>query len=89
MQGWRLFDWSAWQQPWDVPWGTSTITSTMALWVASFAGTAFLIMPAAYTAIVGKPLYELSAAGQADFALWSEIVETFVTFGLLAAVASK
>lgn len=61
----------------------------MAAWVASFAATAFFIMPAAYTAIVGKPLWELSAAGQADFALWSEIVEAFVTFGILATVASR
>jgi hypothetical protein len=61
----------------------------MAAWVASFAVTAFLIMPAAYTAVVGKPLWELSAAGQADFALWSEIAEAFVTFGLIASVASR
>lgn len=36
-QGWRLFDWAAWQQPWDVPWGPSTTAATMAAWVASFA----------------------------------------------------
>lgn len=88
-QGWRLFDWSAWQQPWDVPWGPSTIASTMAIWVATFAGSAFLVMPAAYTAIVGKPLWELSPAGQADFALWSEFVQTFITFGIIAGVVSK
>lgn len=72
-----------------MPWGPSTIASTIALWVATFAGTAFLLMPAAYTAIVGKPLWELPAAGQADFALWSEIVEAFVTFAILANVASR
>jgi hypothetical protein len=61
----------------------------MALWVATFAGTAFFLMPVAYTAVVGKPLWELPAAGQADFALWSEIVEAFVTFAILANVASR
>lgn len=89
LQGWRVFDWSAWQQPWDVPWGPSTIASTMAVWVATFAGSAFLVMPAAYTAIAGKPLWELSPAGQADFALWSEIVEAVLTFAILASVAAK
>lgn len=61
----------------------------MAVWVATFAGSAFLVMPAAYTAIAGKPLWELSPAGQADFALWSEIVEAVLTFAILASVAAK
>jgi hypothetical protein len=46
-------------------------------------------MPAVYSAVVGKPLWDLPPAGQADFALWSEIVVTFVTFGILANVASR
>lgn len=57
--------------------------------VAGSAGTSFLVMPTAYSAVVGKPLWDLSPAGQADFALWSEIVVTFVTFGILANVASR
>lgn len=51
--------------------------------------TAFLVMPAAYTALVGKPLWDLTPAGQADFALWSEILEVFVTFGIVGSVAAR
>jgi hypothetical protein len=61
----------------------------MAVWVVGFAGTAFLLVPAAYSAFAGAPLYELSAAQQADFALWSEVAECFVTFGILASVAAR
>lgn len=46
-------------------------------------------MPAAYTALVGKPLWDLTPAGQADFALWSEILEVFVTFGIVGSVAAR
>lgn len=88
-QGWQLFNWQAYQSPWDVPWGGSTTAATMAAWTISFAGTAFVLMPFAYTRIVGMPLWELTAAGQADFALWSEIVELVVTFAILGSVAAR
>lgn len=88
-QGWRVFDWQAYQVPWDVPWDGKTTAATMAVWTLSFAGTAFLLMPLAYTRIVGMPLYELSPAGQADFALWSEIVELVVTFAVIGSVVAR
>jgi hypothetical protein len=88
-QGWRIFNWQAYQVPWDVPWDGKTTAATMAVWTLSFAGTAFLAMPLAYSSIVGMPLYKLSAAGQADFALWSEIVELVVTFAIIGSVAAR
>jgi hypothetical protein len=89
MQGWGVFSWEAYQQPWAVPWGGGTVAATMAVWLLGFAATAFLAMPAAYSAVVGTPLTELSPAQQADFALWSEIAECFVTFGIVGSVAAK
>jgi hypothetical protein len=89
LQGWQVFNWQAYQVPWDVPWDGKTTAATMAVWTLSFAGTAFLLMPLAYTRIVGMPLYQLSAAGQADFALWIEIVELVVTFAIIGPVAAK
>lgn len=88
-QEWRIFDFQAYQVPWDVPWGNKTVAATMATWLVGFAGTAFLIMPFIYTRITGVPLWELGPSGQADFALWSEIVESVVTFGILAVVAAR
>jgi hypothetical protein len=89
MQGWRLFDPSAYSQRWEVPWGGREVATTMAAWIGAFGATAFLAMPFAYTWLVGKPLWELSAAGQADFALWSEVVEAAVTFAVIAGCVYK
>jgi hypothetical protein len=61
----------------------------MAVWIIGFAGTAFLAMPLIYTKLSGQPLWELGPAGQADFALWSEIAELLVTAAILASVAAR
>eukprot|EP00878_Enallax_costatus_P046627 GHUV01056866.1.p1 GENE.GHUV01056866.1~~GHUV01056866.1.p1 ORF type:complete len:189 (+),score=11.30 GHUV01056866.1:770-1336(+) len=61
----------------------------MATWILGFAGTAFIIVPYFYTRAVGQPLWELGPSGQADFALWSEIVESVVTFAILGVVAAR
>eukprot|EP00878_Enallax_costatus_P024663 GHUV01026339.1.p1 GENE.GHUV01026339.1~~GHUV01026339.1.p1 ORF type:complete len:161 (+),score=8.45 GHUV01026339.1:375-857(+) len=86
---WRLFDFQAYQVPWNVPWGGKTVAATMATWILGFAGTAFIIVPYFYTRAVGQPLWELGPSGQADFALWSEIVESVVTFAILGVVAAR
>ncbi|KAF8071353.1 hypothetical protein HT031_001437 [Scenedesmus sp. PABB004] len=89
-QGWRVFSWAAYQEaPWDVPWGGGTVAATMAVWAAGFAGTAFLAVPALYVAASGVPLSELGPAGQADFALWSEVAELAVTAAILGSVAAR
>ena len=87
--GWRFFDASAYGRGWDVPWSGATTASGMALWVGSFAAVAFVLMPAAYAQLSGVPLRELDAAGQADFALWSEVAELALTAALLGGIASR
>jgi membrane protease YdiL (CAAX protease family) len=88
-EGWRLLDASAYVRPWSVPWGAGATAGVMAAWVASFLVTAFVAAPALYTAVTRVPLRELGPAGQADFALWSELLELAVTGALLYAVTSQ
>ena len=86
---WRPFDAEAYNQPWSVPWGPGAVAGTMAAWVVTFVGTAFLAAPALYVGVTRTPLWELGPSGQADFALWSELLEAAVTAGLLWFVTSK
>ena len=86
--GWRVFNWSAYQQPWDVPWSGPAAAATMAAWVVGFAGTAFLLVPAIYTRAAGVPLWELPPEAQAAFALWSEIAELAMTAAVLGTLAA-
>lgn len=73
-----------------MPWGAGATAGVMAAWVFTFAGTAFFAAPASYIALHGgAPLSELGPAGQADFALWSEILELAVTGALLYAVVAR
>jgi len=88
-QGWRLFDWDAYNEPWDVPWGGGTIAGVMASWTVAFGLTAFVVTPLSWTAVSGTPLWELTSAGQAQFALFSETVEAAVTAALLFGLAYK
>lgn len=51
---WGLFDRSAYTRRWDVPWGGKETVGGMALWVAVFLGTAFLLVPALYINLGSK-----------------------------------
>lgn len=88
-EGWRPFDAEAYDRPWSVPWGPGTVAGTMALWVLTFIVTAFAAAPAAYVAVTHTPLWELGPEGQADFALWSEVMELGATALLLWGVTSR
>lgn len=86
---WRPFDADAYNQPWSVPWGPGAVAGTMAAWVATFVGTAFLAAPALYVGVTKTPLWEMGPAQQADFALCSELLELAATAGLLWFVTSR
>ncbi|GBF93044.1 CAAX amino terminal protease [Raphidocelis subcapitata] len=86
---WAPFDPKAYDQPWSVPWGLGTVAGTMAAWAAAFVATAFIAAPALYTAATGARVWDLGPAQQADFALWSEVLELGVTAGLLWFVTSR
>jgi hypothetical protein len=88
-QEWAPFDADAYNQPWSVPWGPATVAGTMAAWVAGFIGTAFVAAPFAYIKATGQAPWELGPAGQADFALCSELLEMGVTAALLWFVVSR
>lgn len=87
---WRFLDPKAYDRPWSVPWGAGAAAGTMAAWVATFGLTAFFAAPASYVALHGgTPLSELTPSGQADFALWSELLELAATAALLWAVVER
>jgi hypothetical protein len=88
-QEWAPFDAAAYDQPWSVPWGPGAVAGTMAAWVAGFLLTAFVAAPATYIKATGQAPWDLGPAGQADFALCSELLEMGVTAALLLFVVSR
>lgn len=53
---WGLLDWGAYSQRWQVPWGGRETAGGMALWIAVFLATAFLLAPALYINLGSKVL---------------------------------
>lgn len=45
---WGLLNWGMYTRRWDVPWGGKETVGGMALWAATFLGTAFLLVPALF-----------------------------------------
>jgi hypothetical protein len=88
-EGWRVLDPKAYDKPWDIPWGGGAVAGGMALWLLSFGLTAFVLMPFAYTRLVGVALWDLGPEGQADFALWTELVQVLETFAVIYLVTRK
>ena len=84
-----MLDPKAYDKPWDIPWGGGAVAGGMALWLLSFGLTAFVLMPFAYTRIVGVALWDLGPQGQADFALWTELVQVLETFAVIYLVTRK
>lgn len=73
-----------------MPWGAGATAGVMGAWVVGFLATAFFAAPATYVALHGgMSLGELGPSGQADFALWSELLEIGVTAGILWFVVSR
>ena len=42
---WGFFDLKRYSHKWDVPWGPGTVVGGVVLWLFSFAGTGFFVVP--------------------------------------------
>ena len=69
---WGLLDWGAYSQRWQVPWGGRETAGGMALWIAVFLATAFLLAPALYINL-GSKVALLRTSCQLRWTAWPPI----------------
>jgi membrane protease YdiL (CAAX protease family) len=80
--GWDLLDLNRMNEKWDAPWGVGRMLLGMLLWVVSFAGVGFVLVPALYSQ-AGVDIFKLDAADKTTFTLVSQVAETVVTLALI------
>jgi len=85
---WCLLDPSRVDYRWDVPWGPGKVVGGLALWLGSFAGVGFIVVPAVYKAL-GINIYELSSQDKAIFTLVCQAAETVVSLALIRVLTAK
>lgn len=87
-EGWGFFDLSRMGYRWDAPWGAPRVIGGMALWVGSFVGVSFVVVPALYSG-AGIDVFKLDAAEKTTFTLINQSVDTIVTLALIRLLTGK
>lgn len=86
--GWGLLDLSRMNYKWSAPWGPGKVLLGMTLWIVSFAGVGFLLIPALYSQ-AGLDVQQLDAADKTTFTLVNQVAETIVTLALIRLLTVK
>ncbi|GAX76887.1 hypothetical protein CEUSTIGMA_g4333.t1 [Chlamydomonas eustigma] len=79
---WGLLELSRLSRGWEVPWGVGRVVGGMSLWLASFVGVGFILIPAIYRE-AGLDIFNLSSHDKATFTLVSQVFETVVSLALI------